>query len=207
MGAARQINLTVVPANCRCPGAADRGSAQRLLVGHAPPPAIPLPDLSPVTAPGRVFSLGRFRSHLVTSSLATELPKAVQGSLRTELEWYACRGAFFHNDAHYGNVLFGAWCVAGPARDVVFARAGLRVRAGVGDWLVFDPFEPHAVIDPHAGHYRRDGYVGSPASVFIGFELALSPEVRAEFGIGSAKAGAPLLSSDVAVNAETGALG
>ena len=206
MNPSRLIDLAVDPATCRCPTAADRASARRFLVGQRTVPAIALPDLAPVSAPGRVFSLGRFRDQVIDTALTDALLPSLRASLRADLEWHACRGAFFHNDAHYGDVLFGAWCVAGPPREIVFARAGVRVPASPGDWVLFDPFEPHGVLDEGADHYERDRYAAEPASVFIGFELTLDTAVRATFAIEPARAGAPLLSSGVAVNAENGAL-
>ncbi len=202
---ARFIELPCAPATCHGP-AADRGSAARLLTGRLAVPALDLPDTAPVVVPGRVHGLGRFESDALHSALADALPAALRGSLRTGFEWYACRGAFFHNDAHYGAVLFGAWCVAGPPREIVFARAGQRTPAGPGDWVIFDPFEPHAVLDPGTARYTRQRYDGAPASLFIGFELQLDECVLDAFGIRPARPDAPMLASSLAINAETGAL-
>ena len=166
-----------------------------------------MPDTAAAGTPGRVHGLGRLFSDEIHASLAAALPPQLRSSLRREFEWYGCRGAFFHNDAHYGEVLFGAWCVAGPSRDIVFARAGLRVHAVPGHWVIFDPFEPHAVLDAGARTYVRERYEDSTASLFLGFELELDSEVRRAFGIGPARLDAPLLSSNVAINAETGAIG
>src|SRR5512147_2260643 len=71
---------------------------------------------------GRVVSSGRWRDRATYAQLARQLPAALAPHLREDFEWYACRGAFFHNDAHYGQVLFGAWCIDGPAREIAFAR-------------------------------------------------------------------------------------
>jgi len=207
MSEAAFAELNCAPAICRSAGTAARGSAARLLYGcHAVPEAA-LPATTTVITPGRVQSLGRFGSHDVRAALASALPAALRDSLRPDFEWYACRGAFFHTDAHYGEVLFGAWCVAGPQREIVFSRAGLRVAAAPGDWIVFDPFEPHAVLDRGASHYRREHYEDAVPSLFLGFELELDAGVRAAFGIGPAPMDAPVLASNVAVNAETGVLG
>jgi hypothetical protein len=159
-----------------------------------------------VTAPGRVVGLGRFEDRSVHAALAAALPMPLRQSLRARFEWYACRGAFFHNDAHYGNVLFGAWCAGGPRREIVFSRSGVRVPAGAGDWVVFDPFEPHAVLDTGAARYSREAYANADVSLFIGFELDLDEAVRRAFGIAPAAPCATVLASHVAVNAETGAL-
>lgn len=177
-----------------------------MLAGWLAVPAMPCPDPAAVTTPGRVHGLGRFASLPIRSALAGRLPADVRDSLRGEFEWYACRGAFFHNDAHYGRVLFGAWCIDGPPREIVFARPGIRLPAGPGDWVVFDPFEPHAVLDPGSDGYRRQRYEGAPVSLFLGFELQLDEAVRRAFGIVQAPAGARVLASGIAINAETGAL-
>ena len=203
---ARFVELPCAPAVCRGPAAA-RGSAARLLIGRLALPALDLPDTGPVVVPGRVHSLGRFKRDGLHKALADALPAALRNSLRTGFEWYACRGAFFHNDAHYGTVLFGAWCVAGPPREIVFARAGTRVPAGPGDWVIFDPFEPHAVLDPGTDdRYTREHYAGAPASLFVGFELHLDERVVDAFAITPAHPDAPVLASSVAIHAETGAL-
>jgi len=165
-----------------------------------------LPDTSAVGAAGRVHALGRFASPAVADALGAALPPPLRDALRPGFEWYACRGAFFHNDAHYGGVLFGAWCAAGPAREIVFSRPALRLPAAPGDWVVFDPFEPHAVLDPGAAIYARERYIGAPASLFIGFELGLTEAVRREFGVAAPAAATPVLSSEVPIHAETGAL-
>jgi len=200
------VPLAGAPAICRCAGAGDRGSAARLLIGTLPPPLVPLPDAIAVVAPGRVHGLGGFADARIHATLAAALPAALRNSLRSEFEWYACRGAFFHNDAHFGGVLFGAWCLAGPPREIVFARANARCPAGPGDWVAFDPFEPHAVLESGASRYRRDRYEGAPISLFLGFELELDEPVRQAFAIGPAPTAGAVLASSVAINAETGAL-
>jgi hypothetical protein len=202
----RFVELVGESAICRSQGAVDRGIARRLLIGHRSPPEVSLPDAAAVVAAGRVFSLGRICDPAISAALSVALPVELRPALRADFEWYACRGAFFHNDAHYGDVLFGAWCVAGPKREIVFARSRIRVAAGPGDWVVFDPFEPHGVLDAGAGCYERDRYLDAPASTFVGFELTLDAGTAAEFGIRSPAVGAPVLASGIAINAETGAL-
>jgi hypothetical protein len=200
------VELPGSTALCRCIDAADRGTAARFLVGCCTVPPLAQPDTAQATAPGRVESRGRFENGPVLSALRSTLPQELRESLSGSFEWYACRGAFFHHDAHYADVLFGAWCVDGPPRDIVFARSGIRLSARPGIWVIFDPFEPHAVLDAGAVRYVREDYLGSPSNLFIGFELRLDGAVRRAFGVSAAPAGAPLLASTVAVNAETGAL-
>jgi hypothetical protein len=204
--AASFVEIACAPAVCRRTDAADRGSAERLLCGHLALPRCALPDTAAVVAPGRVHGLGRFGSREARNALEGALPAALRESLRPQFEWYACRGAFFHNDAHYGEVLFGAWCVSGPPREIVFSRAGIHVPVGPGDWVIFDPFEPHAVLDPGANQYQRAHYESAPLSLFIGFELRLDDGVRRAFGIGPARPGSLVLSSSVAIHAESGAV-
>jgi hypothetical protein len=203
---ARFLDLACAPATCRCVNAADRGSATRLLYGSRAFIGRALPGVHDVRAPGRVHALGSFRDPALRDALASSLPAPLAVALRDTFEWYACRGAFFHTDAHYGEVLIGAWHVAGPARELVFSRAGARLPLAPGTWVVFDPFEPHAVLDPGASTYARERYEGAPVSVFVGFELELSASVREAFGVGAAALGAPPLSSQVPVNPETGAI-
>lgn len=193
-------------------GPAARGSAGALLEG-----TVPLaPSLQRVAAaalsgagrldPGRVASLGPWRDQAALGQLRAALPPSLAPSLRESFEWYACRGACYHTDAHYADVLFGAWCVLGPSRELVFARLKTRVDATPGALCVFDPFEPHAVLETNQWIYAREHYEDSAASVFLGFELALSMEVAVFFGIGRAPDAGPRLSSRVRVNAESGAI-
>ena len=134
------------------------------------------------------------------------LPQAWQAVLRPRLQWYGCRGAFFHHDAHFGRVLFGAWCLAGPERRLLYPRLRIGLPASPGDAAIFDPFEPHGVLDPGESTWQRERYAGAEPSLFLGFELEITPALAAAFGIGELAPAAVLLSSRVAVNAETGAL-
>jgi hypothetical protein len=154
--------------------------------------------------PGRVAELGAFCDNRVRAALQRALPPPCGPALRDRLEWYGCRGAFFHTDAHYDGVLFGVWCVAGPPRELVFPRGGLRLPARPGAVAVFDPYEPHAVLDAGRLRYIADDYVGAAPSVFVGFEIELAPAVCDVFGVMAPAAGAIELSSRRAVNAETG---
>lgn len=131
--------------------------------------------------------------------LAAQLPADLAPHLRENFEWYACRRAFFHNDAHYGDVLL---------RCLVHPRAGARDRLRApGDLVMFAPSEPDGVLDPGHPRYSRAAYFDAPASAFLGFELTLAPAVRQHFGVGEAPSGSVVLSSQVPVHAETGALG
>jgi hypothetical protein len=150
--------------------------------------------------------MGAIDSEPALQALRATLPGDLAAALRTGFEWYACRGAGFHTDAHYETVLFGAWCVAGPPRAIVFARSGLSLPCDSGDFVVFDPFEPHAVLEPDQARYCRESYVGAAPSVFLAFELALEPAVRRNFEVLDPEAGARVISSATPVNAETGAL-
>ncbi len=199
-------------AAARCEGQdGGRASARRIWVAHLAPSAAVAESAHRIEAecpqpPGRVHGLGDFVDPAAHRSLLARLPASSGLRLRERFEWYACRGAGFHNDAHYDGVLFGAWCVLGPARQIVFARASMRVGAAIGDLVVFDPYEPHAVLDPERAQYSREHYEGAPPSVFVGFEIELDAAARAAFGVGAAPASGPVLSSAIPINAETGAL-
>jgi len=159
----------------------------------------------PAGRPGRVESVGTLEEAAVVRELRQVLPQVLAEATRPQMEWYRCQGAFFHNDAHYGGVLFGIWTAAGPPREVVFPRISRRVPVRRGSIVVFDPFEPHAVLNAGASTYRREDYEGAEANLFLGFEVDLSPQVRVVFGIGEGGADRPTLSSRVAINPETGA--
>jgi hypothetical protein len=206
------LDCTEPAAVCTSPGAQARGAARRLWHDVQAPDdtaraAAARVRLDPQAAPGRVQSAGTVEDETLTAQLRAALPAAIGQALRTRMEWYSCRGAFFHNDAHYGDVLFGAWCLAGPPRELVFPRIGLRVPARVGDMVVFDPFEPHAVLNPGAKQFRHADYESAEPSLFLGFEIELREPACALFAIGEPAAGSrTILSSQVAVHAVTGAL-
>jgi hypothetical protein len=153
-----------------------------------------------------VLGAGKYADRTVVEGLQRVLPPALGAALRTDLEWYGCRGAGFHTDAHYAELLFGAWYIDGPPCDIVFARLDVRIASEPGTLIVFDPFEPHAVLAPGARRFEADRYVQAAPSVFLAFEISLTPEVREQFAIAAPEAMAVRLSSRVAVNAETGAL-
>ncbi len=204
----RLIRSAAPAAVCVSADGTRRGATARVLCGRRTPPALPARargalDESP---PGRVVTGGTFESTEARAAIASELGPDLAPSLRPTFEWYLCRGAFFHNDAHYGGVLFGVWCTDGPPRELVFPRLGLRVPAAIGDWAVFDPFEPHAVLDPGTSAYLRDHYLQAAPSVFAGFEIALDDAVRSVFAIGAPAPAALELSSRSRVNAQTGAV-
>lgn len=175
-------------------------------VGHAvqTPPAIALPKTDEFP-PGRVVSGGQWQSSAVHGALSAAIGPALAPFLRQTFEWYFCRGAFFHNDAHYDNVLFGVWCVAGPPRDIVFPRANLRLDASPGHIAVFDPFEVHGVVAPGHRAYAPDDYADAVATVFIGFEVELMAPVALAFRLPDASEGR-MISSRTRIASTTGAL-
>ncbi|HXF47077.1 MAG TPA: hypothetical protein VNK91_13255 [Burkholderiaceae bacterium] len=206
------VDCAAVAANCVTHDRALRATAARLWHGRIEPDAAVRAKAQATAArlaeaaPGRVESGGSFEDAATAAVLKRALPSEIAAALKPRFEWYGCRGAFFHNDAHFGDVLFGVWCLAGPARDLVFARLKQRIPVAFGDVVVFDPFEPHAVLARGAARYQRADYVGEPINVFLGFELVLDAAVRAAFGIGAPVADALEVSSRVPVHAETGAL-
>ncbi|HTN49388.1 MAG TPA: hypothetical protein VMK32_08165 [Burkholderiaceae bacterium] len=163
-------------------------------------------DLITEGTTGRVHAGGAFEDEAIHTELALALAD-LGPALRPRFEWYWCRGAFFHTDAHYADVMFGVWAVAGPPSDIVFARSGQRVEVSAGTIVVFDPFEVHGVLRRGAERYEAVDYADHTAvSVFAGFELAIDAVVRACFGISSAAPDARILSSTTRVSAETGRL-
>ena len=198
------------PANCSAAGAV-RGCALRLATFRATPPTHLFHAAAAIAAGhgsgrGRVQAGGTLSDTAALATLRAPLSGHMADALRPSFEWYSCRGAHFHNDAHYGDVLFGAWYLAGPDVDLVFPRTGWRIASTVGTAVVFDPFEPHGVLRPREQIYSAEHYADAAPSVFLAFEIALTDAVRTAFGIGAPVVGASELSSDRAVNAETGAL-
>lgn len=154
---------------------------------------------------GRVRSGGDWSDIKVHQEIAAALDPVPRRALRTRFEWYLCRGAFFHTDAHYSDVLFGVWYLSGPPVDIVFGRAGLRISADPGTLAVFDPFEVHGVLRRDAAAYHADDYVNAETSVFAGFEVELVEPVRERFGIGGLlSADARVVSSATRISATTG---
>jgi hypothetical protein len=155
--------------------------------------------------PGRVQSAGRWADPDALAHLAAALDAPLRPSLLEHFEWYVCRGAHFHTDAHYADVLFGVWYLAGPAVDLVFPRAGVRIPLLPGASVIFDPFEVHGVVPPGATRFDSDWAATAQRSVFAGFELALDAVVRDAFGIGAAAPEARLVTSATRISAPTGA--
>ena len=197
------------PANGASAGGTARSLASRLWYADSPAGSV-LQDgaraaLTRIQGPvGRVESAGDLEDEGVGVALRRALAQPFAVFTRPRMEWYGCRGAFFHNDAHYDGVLFGVWTLCGPDRDLVFPRIDCRISATVGTIVVFDPFEPHGVLAVGESRYCARDYQDSEPNLFLGFEIALTPEVRAMFGIGPAYEDAPTLSSRVAINPETG---
>jgi hypothetical protein len=195
------------PLACVSASGTARGIARRLAHGYHPPEAALVAaardNALKAGLPGRVSAVGSFRSSAVSKQLAAALGPVLAPALRDELEWYVCRGALFHNDAHYESVLFGVWCVQGPAADIIFPRAGLRLPAWPGNLAVFDPYEVHGVLATSKASYAAEDYADAEPSVFVGFELSLAP-VRDAFDIGAGIDGRPI-SSKTRIAAATGA--
>ncbi len=154
---------------------------------------------------GRVQSGGAWTDADVHSRIAELLEPPLRHALRRGFEWYVCRGAFFHTDAHYANVLFGVWYIVGPPVDLVFPRIRRRVAVHPGSLTIFDPFEVHGVLHPGVSEYRAADYLDCAPSVFVGFELELDDVVASRFDVAAPAADARLISSATRVVAATGA--
>jgi hypothetical protein len=154
---------------------------------------------------GQVESIGSFSDIAAHDALASGLGISIAPHLRPGFEWYLCRGAFFHNDAHYSDVLFGIWYVDGPPMDIVFPRAQLRLPTAPGDIIVFDPFEIHGVLYPGEQVWEAERYADCAYSTFAGFEISLDPAVQSVVGMQSS-GDARVLSSATRISAATGAI-
>ncbi len=154
---------------------------------------------------GKVHALGTWRDPAAHAQLGAALGKTLTPALRADFEWYQCRGAFFHNDAHYDERMFGIWCIVGPPAELVLPRAALRLAAGPGTIAVFDPYEVHGVLAPECGAYAADDYRDAEASVFVGFELDITAPIATAFGITPGEHGR-VISSHTRIAASSGAL-
>jgi hypothetical protein len=200
------ITHAAPPLVCVSASGAARAIARKLAHGYRRPDSALIAAAREIASkagpPGRVSAVGTFRSSTVSGQLATALGPVLASALHDDLEWYVCRGAFFHNDAHYESVLFGVWCVQGPAAHIVFPRADLRLPAGPGNLAVFDPYEVHGVLAAPKASYAPEDYARAEPSVFVGFELSLEP-VREAFEIGAGTEGRTI-SSQTRIAAASG---
>lgn len=203
------LDLAAEPLLARA-GPTLRQLARRFAVGFSAVPAglsAKASSVSRASSVGRVESAGAWCDEALRAELASALDD-LGSALRPSFEWYVCRGAFFHTDAHYAGVMFGVWAVADAPVDIVFARSSLRVEVKAGTIAIFDPFEVHGVLMRGAVRYDAADYSSPsmPASVFAGFELDLNDAVRARFAVGEALPDARIISSTTRVSAETGRL-
>lgn len=201
------IDIQAPPLLARSAGTM-RPLARRFAHGlHLPPHTLVerAARLETVGAQGRVHSGGTFVDEAAHAELTGALGD-LGGALRPRFEWYWCRGAFFHTDAHYADVLFGVWAVCGSPADVVFARSAQRIEIKPGTIVVFDPFEVHGVLARGAVRYEASDYRASDQpSIFAGFEIALDGATLARFG-GVDVPDARIISSTTRIAADTGQL-
>lgn len=154
---------------------------------------------------GKVHAGGSWQNPAVHQQLAEALGTRLGPALRPDFDWYYCRGAFFHNDAHYDARLFGVWCIEGPPMQLVFPRAALRLAIGPASVVVFDPFEVHGVLAPGCSTYAANDYQSAEASVFVGFELDIVPALAEAFEIENGVSG-PVISSRTRIDAISGTI-
>ena len=155
-------------------------------------------------AVGKVHSAGTWQCATAHTQLAEALGDPLGAALRPSFEWYYCRGAFFHNDAHYDARLFGVWCVVAPDIELVFPRIDVRVAVPPGTVVVFDPFEIHGVLAPGRTAYAASDYQSASASVFLGFELDITPAIATLFAIHDRIDSGLVISSQTRVDATSG---
>ena len=154
---------------------------------------------------GKVHSAGTWECSTTHTQLARALGPPFGTALRSGFEWYYCRGAFFHNDAHYDARLFGVWCIAAaPPMQLVFPRLDLQVAVAPGSIVVFDPFEVHGVLAIGRTAYAASHYERSNASVFVGFELDITPAIAELFDIHSRIEQGVVISSQTRIDAVDG---
>ncbi len=154
---------------------------------------------------GKVHAGGTWREPGVHAQLAEALGARLGPALRADFEWYYCRGAFFHNDAHYDARLFGVWYVEGPPIELVFPRAALRLAVAPGSIVVFDPFEVHGALAPGCSTYAASDYQSGETSVFLGFELDITSAIADAFDIHDGASG-HVISSRTRIDATSGAI-
>ena len=195
--------------SCLSANGAVRSIAKAISVGTCAPDAALCERAREVAqhavAVGKVHAGDTWRDLAVHQQLAETLGTRLGPALRPDFEWYYCRGAFFHNDAHYDARLFGVWCIEGPPMLLVFPRAALRVPVAQGSVVVFDPFEVHGVLAPGCRTYAANDYQSAEASAFVGFELDITPTVADAFDI-QAEVSGHVISSRTRINASSGAI-
>ena len=186
-----------------------RSIAKAIAFGECTPDAALLAHAQDIggsdSAVGKVHATGTWQAPAVHAQLAAALGAPLGPALQANFEWYYCRGAFFHNDAHYEGRLFGVWCIAGPPIELVFPRAAVRIAAGLGTLVVFDPFEIHGVLALGCSTYAATDYQGADTSVFLGFELGITPAVADAFDIHSDLSG-QVISSRTRISAASGTI-
>jgi len=194
--------------SCVSASGATRSIANKIAIAHCVPDdslrARAHKEPAAVEA-GRVYSSGAWHDAAARAQLINALGSQLASGLRDDFEWYRCRGAFFHNDAHYDNQLFGVWCISASPADLVFPRAPMRLAISPGSIVVFDPFEVHGIVRPNAQQFSASEYDKAEAIVLLGFELDLTEDIATAFGITRGIAG-PLVSSRTRINAATGAI-
>ncbi|MGZ9075707.1 MAG: hypothetical protein ACXW13_08000 [Burkholderiaceae bacterium] len=153
---------------------------------------------------GKVHSAGSWECPTTHTQLAKALGSPLGAALRPGFEWYYCRGAFFHNDAHYDARLFGVWCIAAPPMELVFPRIDVQVGVAPGSIVVFDPFEVHGVLAPGRTAYAASDYQSSNASVFVGFELDITSAIAEMFGVHGRIDHGVVISSQTRIDAASG---
>ncbi len=155
-------------------------------------------------AVGKVHSAGTWQCPTTHTQLAEALGGPLGAALRAGFEWYYCRGAFFHNDAHYDGRLFGVWCIVTSAMELVFPRADVRAVVAPGSIVVFDPFEVHGVLARGRTAYAASDYRSANASVFLGFELDITPAIAEMFDIHDRIDPGLVISSQTRIDATSG---
>jgi hypothetical protein len=106
-------------------------------------------------------------------AVSRELQRAGLGHQAFERDdclFAACTEVSFHHDLPLAGV-FGAWCLTGPARDLVFPRLELRVPFVPGTLVIFDAVQPHGLLAPGDAVFKANASKTPALTVFVSLLL------------------------------------
>ncbi|KWT98136.1 MULTISPECIES: hypothetical protein [unclassified Variovorax] len=92
-------------------------------------------------------------------------------------------GLPYHHDMPYSNGIFGAWCIEGPPeRTVRFGEMDIEVPFKPGTVVVFDPAQPHALLNGKR-QFEETDYAPTDLVGMVGFVALRTPKACAALGI------------------------
>jgi hypothetical protein len=121
--------------------------------------------------------LGEGYLELTSTTLATEQRMALAGQLgaaglaeqrfeRDDCLFAACTQVSFHHDLPLAGI-FGAWCLTGPARDLIFPHVGLRVPFSPGTFVIFDSVQPHGLLAAGETKFKANARCDEDLTIFV----------------------------------------